>query len=412
MLEPRRTSPSDPNFRGLVAELDRDLWRRYPTTQQNYLSGNEIAPDAKAVVAYLDGEAIGCACFRPGPRPASAELKRMYVRPQWRGGPAASAILGYIEDWAREERCSSLVLETGVAQPEALRFYAKRGFSPTLKYGDYYGNPQSVCMAKRIGGSAAGLELGMPTLAELEGLEPNAELCGELGLDFIELNANLPAFQPDRVDRALAGRLRAEGLSLSYHLPEDLDIAQFSNTIRGAHLAVLLEAVDLCAELGIAKLNMHMGAGIQFTLPDSKLMLYDRYQDEYLGNIERGLALVAPRLKASGAMLLIENTGIFDRPYLRRAVDLLLSCPYVGLTWDIGHDHSAGRVDSPFIRERADRVRHMHLHDARGANNHLPLYSGEIDIGAALGFARERGCSCVLETKTKQGLASSAASLR
>jgi hypothetical protein len=33
---------------------------------------------------------------------------------------------------------------------------------------------------------------GMPTLIELYGLEETMELCLELGLDFVELNMNLP----------------------------------------------------------------------------------------------------------------------------------------------------------------------------------------------------------------------------
>ncbi len=39
------------------------------------------------------------------------------------------------------------------------------------------------------------MKLGMPTLIELNTLEDNAKLCKELGLDFIEINMNLPQFQ-------------------------------------------------------------------------------------------------------------------------------------------------------------------------------------------------------------------------
>ena len=44
---------------------------------------------------------------------------------------------------------------------------------------------------------AMNMDLGMPTLLELESFEQSAALCRALGLQFVELNANLPAFQAD-----------------------------------------------------------------------------------------------------------------------------------------------------------------------------------------------------------------------
>ncbi len=46
----------------------------------------------------------------------------------------------------------------------------------------------------------------------------------------------------------------------------------------------------------------------------------------------------------------------------------------------------------------------MHVHDAIGAKNHLPLGSGEIDIAARLALAAGHNCRCVLEVKTIEGL--------
>ena len=42
--------------------------------------------------------------------------------------------------------------------------------------------------------------LGMPSLIECSSLEENAILCRQLGLDFIELNMNLPAFGENRLE--------------------------------------------------------------------------------------------------------------------------------------------------------------------------------------------------------------------
>lgn len=41
------------------------------------------------------------------------------------------------------------------------------------------------------------MNLGMPTLIEYESLQQNVNLCCELELNFIELNMNLPIYNPE-----------------------------------------------------------------------------------------------------------------------------------------------------------------------------------------------------------------------
>jgi hypothetical protein len=41
------------------------------------------------------------------------------------------------------------------------------------------------------------MQYGMPTLIEYKSLKENVELCRALGLDFIELNMNLPQYQAE-----------------------------------------------------------------------------------------------------------------------------------------------------------------------------------------------------------------------
>lgn len=46
----------------------------------------------------------------------------------------------------------------------------------------------------------------------------------------------------------------------------------------------------------------------------------------------------------------------------------------------------------------------MHIHDAVGSNNHLVLGTGEIQVNDKLELAKSRHCTCVIETKTVEGL--------
>ncbi|QVQ51781.1 GNAT family N-acetyltransferase [Spiractinospora alimapuensis] len=79
------------------------------------------------------------------------ELKRMYVIPSARGQGLARRILALLEDDARAAGRARMVLETGIAQPEALQLYASSGYEPTAtKFGAYRFKDSSRCMAKTL----------------------------------------------------------------------------------------------------------------------------------------------------------------------------------------------------------------------------------------------------------------------
>ena len=57
-------------------------------------------------------------------------------------------------------------------------------------------------------------------------------------------------------------------------------------------------------------------------------------------------------------------------------------------------------------------IKHMHLHDAKGQDDHLELYSGEIDLPEKIEIAQNNKSSILLEVKTKQALIQSVAHLK
>jgi sugar phosphate isomerase/epimerase len=108
----------------------------------------------------------------------------------------------------------------------------------------------------------------------------------------------------------------------------------------------------------------------------------------------------------------MENVGGF-RDFQRSALEILLESPVFGLTLDIGHNYCTGGVDEPWIMEHADRLQHMHMHDAKdGKKDHQALGAGEIDIPKFLDLAEKHECTIVLETKTVAGLRESVAWIR
>lgn len=146
----KRTSPDSRDFTELVEMLDKDLWKRYPKTQQQYATHNKIALEANVVLAYEGDKAVGCGCFRKTEDPQIVEIKRMYVNEAVRGKGIATLILNELEAWALEEGNTGAILETGTKQPEALALYRKVGYKEIEKYGPYIHLEESICMGKKL----------------------------------------------------------------------------------------------------------------------------------------------------------------------------------------------------------------------------------------------------------------------
>jgi putative acetyltransferase len=78
------------------------------------------------------------------------EVKRMLVRPQFRGRGIAKNVLSKIESIARERGAQKLVLMCGPRQPEALRLYETCGYSQRSAYGKHVDHPLSIFFEKTL----------------------------------------------------------------------------------------------------------------------------------------------------------------------------------------------------------------------------------------------------------------------
>ena len=262
------------------------------------------------------------------------------------------------------------------------------------------------------------IQFGMPTLIENRTLQENVDLCSGLGLRFIELNMNFPEYQIDELEQTGRFLTAAEGAGLYYtiHLDENLNIADFNPLVKDAYLETVRRTVAVAKELLPLRdrygdpsqpltINMHLHHGIFITLPDRKVQMYERDRDRYLAACRRFRDLCGEWIGNAPLMIAVENTDGF-RSYEQEAVELYLESPYFGLTWDIGHSKAAGEKDVPFLLSHTDRLAHFHIHDGteQPPRNHLALGDGEIALADRLRLAEERGCRCVLETKTIEAL--------
>jgi GNAT superfamily N-acetyltransferase len=168
-VELRVTPFRDPVSQALVAEVQAEYVVRYGGHDEARIDPAEFdAPDGLFLVAWLDGEPVGCGGWRrlDEPRwPGAVEVKRMYVPPRARRRGVARAVLAELERTAAAAGATRILLETGTAQPEAVAMYQASGYESVPGFGHYAGHPQSLAYGKvlsslpvssRAGGSAEG----------------------------------------------------------------------------------------------------------------------------------------------------------------------------------------------------------------------------------------------------------------
>jgi GNAT superfamily N-acetyltransferase len=90
------------------------------------------------VLALVDGIPAGCVMVR-GLDDDACEMKRLFVRPAFRGLGLARAMVGELARLADRRGYAHMRLETGVLQSEAIALYRSLGFSPVPPY---YACPQ------------------------------------------------------------------------------------------------------------------------------------------------------------------------------------------------------------------------------------------------------------------------------
>jgi len=149
-IEITTVSWDDPDAVRLREAQRTELDARYGTDDHE----PGAVPTAETVTVFLmardeSGTALGCGGLRLL-GPGSGEVKRMYVEPSVRGSGVAAALLRALEEHARGLGITRLLLETGTAQPDAIRFYQREGYEPIEAYGPYAGEPLSRCFARDL----------------------------------------------------------------------------------------------------------------------------------------------------------------------------------------------------------------------------------------------------------------------
>ena len=92
---------------------------------------------------------VGCASFKDY-EPGVAEVKRVFVRENYRGRGLARKLMQAVEEHARQKGYRSLILETGKPLVSAVALYTNMGYHVIPNYGPYECMDESVCMRKEL----------------------------------------------------------------------------------------------------------------------------------------------------------------------------------------------------------------------------------------------------------------------
>ena len=148
LIVPER--PDSPDARLLIGELEAHLDPYYPKTSRHGYSVEKLIQQGVAFfVTRQDDIPAGCGGVQFFGN-EYGEIKRMFVRPQFRGLGLARLMLEHLETYTREHNVRVLRLETGIHQTAAVRLYEKAGFQEISPFGEYVEDPLSRFFEKQI----------------------------------------------------------------------------------------------------------------------------------------------------------------------------------------------------------------------------------------------------------------------
>ncbi len=139
------------DFIALCHELDKFLNELVggEENRAKYIPYNKLDDIHDVVIAYDNDIPVGSASFKKYDE-ENAEVKRVFVKKEYRGQGISNELMKMLERRAREKGFKYFILESGEPLVAAMALYRKIGYKVIPNYGQYVGMKESVCMKKRL----------------------------------------------------------------------------------------------------------------------------------------------------------------------------------------------------------------------------------------------------------------------
>jgi ribosomal protein S18 acetylase RimI-like enzyme len=124
-------------FREYVASLSEDISFQNVDDELSRLPGKYARPGGVVLIAWDGADAAGAVAYRMV-EPGVCEMKRLYVRPAFRGRDIGRELAEELIEDARAQGYRTMLLDTLASMQSARALYRALGFRPVEAY---YDNP-------------------------------------------------------------------------------------------------------------------------------------------------------------------------------------------------------------------------------------------------------------------------------
>ncbi len=148
-MELRFVSPSSKDYAMLAKKLDDYYISLVGDVHLRYAKMNDPRNMACIVVAYEGNTPMGCGCWKAVDE-ETAEVKRIYVEPQFRRRGVASAIIDLLESHILASGYGKILLETARTTGDSKALYLSLGYKEIPYYGSPAGAENCRCFLKEV----------------------------------------------------------------------------------------------------------------------------------------------------------------------------------------------------------------------------------------------------------------------
>ncbi len=148
-MEIRFVDAENAEFLALVRQLDEYYFKVVGEVHRRYAKYNDPHLLNARVVAYINGKAAGCGAWKKTDE-ETAEIKRIFVAPDFRRQGVASALIDALERDAAALGYIRAILETARTTDDSAALYHKLGYQEIAYYGSPAGAENCRCFEKML----------------------------------------------------------------------------------------------------------------------------------------------------------------------------------------------------------------------------------------------------------------------